>query len=106
MTNISEIIFRLKNLQVGESVTYYVGCLASQRAEVGNAHTASTAWELSERGKVHLVQRRMGPPKTYLGQIDWHLGSGPGFEYIAIGKSAPKRAPTFNAHLRSVLEDV
>lgn len=106
MTDISEIIFRLKNLHVGERVTYYTGCLASQRAEIGNAHTAQTAWELSERGKVHLVQRRLGPPKTYMGQIDWHLGTGPGFEYIAIGKSAPKRSPTFNAHLRSVLEDV
>lgn len=106
MANISEIIFRLKNLQVGERVTYYVGCIARQRAELGDMQTAMVAWELHERGKVHLVQRRMGPPKTYLGQIDWHLGSGPGFEYIAVGKSAPKRSPTFNAHLRSVLEDV
>lgn len=101
-----EIMYRLKDLRPGEKVTYYSGSLPAMKTSVGNHLTARLAWDLHEEGKVHLVQKRLGPPRTHLNTIDWMAGYGPGFEYIAIGRSRRSRAPNFNAHLRSVMEAV
>jgi hypothetical protein len=74
----------LRNLKPGEAVVYHKGYLG---LAPGVADVASTALELSKQGKVHLTQRRLGPP-TLKGQVDWKMGAGPGFEYIATGAIA------------------
>ena len=101
---VEEICYRLKVLRPGEMVTYYKGNVANMNPTVGSHATSRLAWDLHEEGKVHLVQRRLGKPKNHLGMIDWNMGCGPGFEYIAIGKSKKKPALNFNAHLRSMME--
>ena len=103
---VEDIVYRLKSLKPGEKVTYYKGDLANMTPIMGSHVTSRLAWDLHEEGKVHLLQRRLGKPKTYLKTIDWSLGCGPGFEYIAVGKSRRSKAPNFTAHLRSVLESV
>lgn len=104
--SVEEIIYRLKALTPGERVTYYIGDLCKMHARTGSHLTARLAWDLHEEGRVHLLQRRLSPPRNHLGAVDWHSGHGSGFEYIAIGKSRKSKAPNFNSHLRSVMEAV
>lgn len=103
---VEDIIYRLRAIQPGEKVIYYKGSVANLKPTFGSHLTSRLAWDLHEEGKVHLLQRRLSKPKTHLGIIDWCLGCGTGFEYIAIGKSKRSKAPNFNAHLRSVMEPV
>lgn len=106
MASVGTIIEQLKIIRPGERVIYYVGCMASGRSSIGNAETAALAMILWERRRAHLVQRRLGPPVLWGSNIDWSAGQGPGFEYIAIGMSAPRKGVTFNAHLKTVMEAV
>lgn len=82
-----QISMRLRTLGPGQRVVYFVGYLDSERLERPNglaSLTADVALGLSKKGLVFLVQRRLGPP-VCRACIDWRLGHGPGFEYIAIG---------------------
>ena len=97
---------QLLAIEPGQSIIYYVGDLASRRATYGSVDSAILASELASRGRVHLFQRRLGPPRDYTGKINWGGGHGPGFEYIAVGRPAPSRAPTFKEHLKSVKEAI
>jgi len=54
------------------------------------------AWRGHEENRLHLMQRRLGPPVTgkyrdaagnLVMEVNWNTGLGPGFEYIAYGKS-------------------
>jgi hypothetical protein len=80
--NPKTVIPALQNLKRGEKLVYHRGFL--DRAPHGVTEIASAAGELSDAGKVTLTQRRLGPP-MFRGEVDWHDGVGPGFEYIATG---------------------
>lgn len=97
---------QLLAIEPGQSVIYYVGDLASRRATFGSNESARLASELAANGRVHLFQRRLGPPKDWTGKVHWGLGCGPGFEYIAVGRPAPSKPPTFKDHLKSVKEAI
>lgn len=72
-------------IRPGESVIYFVGFLDMERnGNPGAIKTATLAAQLARQGRVHLTQRRIGSP-TKDGRVDWHGGTGPGFEYIATG---------------------
>ena len=103
---VEDIVYRLKDLRPGEKVIYYKGNLANMTPIVGSHITSRLAWDLYEEGRVHLLQRRLGKPKTFLNVVDWQTGVGPGFEYIAVGRSRKSKAPNFTSHLRSVMEPV
>lgn len=105
MLTSSAIIDRLHTLSPGDLVVYYEGNLAAGMAVVGSAETAAVAMRLYEKGRVHLLQRRLSPPMNHLGMIDWHGGHGKGFQYLAIG-AYRNRTPSHGAHLRSVLEAI
>ncbi len=69
-------------------MVYYTGFLLSERLERPHGAASQVAMEamvLSNMGYLHLVQRRLGPPR-FRSVVDWRYGSGPGFEYIAIGR--------------------
>jgi len=82
----NNIIPALKSLKPGQSMEYYRGFLQDDRAhrtpsrspETDDIHAiGAEAWKLYLAGKVHLTQRRLGPPLR--------MGCGPGFSYIATG---------------------
>ncbi len=82
-----QIGMRLRTLGPESKVTYFIGFLDSERLERPKgaaAQVANEALELCRQGLIHLVQRRLGPP-VIRSVVDWRLGHGPGFEYIAIG---------------------
>lgn len=52
----------LQNAEPGQAYKYWVGDLASQRADyVQLNYLASDVWDAYARGLVHLVQRKHGP---------------------------------------------
>jgi hypothetical protein len=82
-----QTIHRLRTLKPGERVTYFIGYLDSDRLAdpLGPANTlAMIAFDLCREGKIHLTQKRLGPPLSR-GVVDWKGGHGPGFKYIATG---------------------
>lgn len=60
----------------GAERIYFTGYLASATGEA--RHVAAAARDAADAGKVHLVQRRLGPPE-----------SGLGFDFVAIRR--PRR---------------
>lgn len=74
------IALQLENLAPGIRMIYHRGFL--EDAEIGVAAAALNAFN---RGKVHLFQSRLGPPKRN-GKVDWENGIGPGFQYMAVGR--------------------
>ena len=85
----------LRSLKPGESYVYFVGYLDGERLTApfgGNSMIAAAAYELMQQGYVHLTQKRVGPPMVKNGIIDWKLGQGGGFRYIATG-AQPKKKP-------------
>lgn len=103
---VERIRSQLLAIEPGQSVIYYVGDMASNKAQFGSVESASLAAELAAKGRVHLFQRRLGPPRDHTGNIHWGFGVGPGFEYIAVGRPIQNKGPTFSEHLRSVKEAV
>lgn len=89
------IIKRMRALRPGESLVYHVGFLDGDRmAGDGSVYRiAKAALEFSSMGIIHLTQQRLGTPKTGEGYIDWKLGIGGGFKYIATG-AKPKVSKT------------
>lgn len=87
-------IRKLNALQPGESFVYFIGFLDKERErnpKSEKAQTADAAYNLFMEKKVCLTQRRLAPPVRKDGAIDWHLGCGTGFEYIATGALPPKK---------------
>ncbi len=83
----TQIAMRLEMLGPEEKLVYFTGWLDAERLERPRGEAckiANRARELSRWGRVHLLQRRLGPPVTR-SITDWRHGHGPGFEYIAIG---------------------
>ena len=90
----NDLIRRLTSLQPGESLVYHSGKLEPGIDFPKDNHdgrllsVAAIALQLAQSGRVHLTQRRLGPPIKD-GVVDWRNGYGPGFEYIATG-AAPR----------------
>lgn len=86
-------IQKLRTIQPGESFVYFTGFLDKERERNPRgeaAQIANLAYDLFIEKKVCLTQRRLGLPIRKDGAIDWHLGHGEGFEYIATGALPPK----------------
>ena len=84
------IITALISLPEGKSIVYFVGFLdMAMRGDVSTIKAAVIAQKLAQQRRVHLTQRRLGLPVRE-GNVDWHSGIGPGFEYIATGASRRK----------------
>ena len=88
------VIRRLKNLGPYDTFVYFRGFLEEERVKnpQGPAEAVgSAAHDLMANGVIHLTQRRISPPQTDIGTVDWRHGSGRGFEYIATGAVPPKK---------------
>jgi hypothetical protein len=87
---------RLWNIQPGEQIIYHVGFLDYERDHLPSESPlnkiANFAYTLMMEGRAHLTQRRIDPPKLSNGAVDWHRGTGQGFEYIATGARPKKEA--------------
>ena len=87
-----QLIIELDRLRPGEQVVYFTGFLDFERQKnptPEEVRVANIAYALSQQRKVVLTQRRLGPP-VYHGMVDWRVGVGCGFEYIATGALPPK----------------
>ena len=79
ITDMNEMIARLRTLKRGEVMIYYEGFLMADRGKDLEADlVADEAWKLAQEGRVSLVQRRSAHPHP-----DGSRGS---FEYIAQGR--------------------
>lgn len=86
-----EIIRKLRSLQPGFRVTYHIGFLEDDRKRDHDLDMVATvAYDLYLEHRVLLVQRRIGHPMVAQKYVDWTLGLGRGFEYIAVG-AYPKK---------------
>jgi len=86
-------IHTLRNLGPGEEIIYFVGWLDTERLvrpQGPDCKVADEAYRLMKEGKLHLTQRRISAPAAKGGFIDWKVGRGSGFKYIATG-AIPKK---------------
>ena len=99
MTNITPIsshksvLDALYNIRPGQKIVYFTGQLDKERLSMPKGPAdivANIAYLLCSEGKLHLFQKRLGPPKINNRTIDWSIGVGPGFDYIAIGAAEKK----------------
>ena len=93
------VIRRLRNLQPGEILVYHIGFLEADRLNDPDGsinRVADAAYDLMCAGMLHLTQKRISAPITKDGFIDWKIGKGHGFRYLATGATVkPKRNPQF-----------
>ena len=93
LTETESVIKALSSLEPGESYIYFVGFLDEERIarpEGSACVIADAAYQLAMADKVHLTQERRSPP-TSRGEINWHLGCGKGFKYIATGAKQKRK---------------
>ncbi len=87
---VTDLADRLAQALPGDIIPYHIGMLAADRAPTNQALTAdqharlvdlaSRMRQLADGGRVHLVQRRLGPER---------------FAYLAIVRPQPRRAAGF-----------
>ncbi len=86
----NSVIPALRQLPSGQSLVYHTGNLQSEcyppKRNPDLEAIRAEAWRLHMAGLVCLTQRRLGQPINNAQIIDWFMGVGPGFEYIATRK--------------------
>lgn len=98
VSTVEEALKIMRSLRPGERYLYFVGYLERERyfnKTSVSSQVATAAYDLMQAGRVHLVQKRSGPPITKDGRVDWREGCCEAFEYYAVGALPRTRKPRF-----------